>query len=135
MIPRDPGARMRALLFVVGGLAALALGIAEAVAIASGESILWTISKVSWQATNENPVFAVLPFGLFMFVAGHLWFPKGKCAACGCKGWAADAGSRAELAGKVMRAVRLFNAETRPGDVPDTQDVMRRAGFPVPVEA
>lgn len=131
MIPRSPAARMGAVLAIVFGLGGLVLGIAETVALSSGESILWTISKVSWQATNANPVFAVVPAALLAFIGGHLWFPKGKCAACGCKPWASDPGSRAELAGKVIRFSNLRAAERKPGNDPDVMDLMRRAGFPV----
>lgn len=131
MIPRRPGARMKALLLVVGGVAGVVLGIAEAVALRSGESILWSISKVVWQASAANPIFIALPCLLLGMLLGHFYFPKGKCVFCGSRPWAWTREGFEQFKGQLLRFANLRVAERRPGNDPDTVELMRRAGFPV----
>jgi len=118
-----PGARMALILGAVG----IVLAVAETIALGSNESTLWTISKVVWQATFSTPLVPLIA-GILM---GHFFFPKGKCVLCGGRPWATDADGRAAFVGKLLRFANLMRVERKPGDNPDTQDLMRRAGFPV----
>lgn len=122
---RKPDARMKAALAVVGIL----LGVAEIVALSSGESLIWSVSKVVWQATLASPL---VPFAVGI-VAGHFFFPKGVCVHCGFRPWASDATSRMAFDGVVIRFGKLFAREwgKESGNEPDINDLKRRAGFPV----
>lgn len=108
---------------------AVVLAIAEAIALATGEVALFTISRVVWDATFATPL---VPFAGGL-VAGHFWFPKGKCVLCGFRPWAADAAARQAFDGALIRFARIYAREwgKTAGDEPDVRELKRKAGFPV----